>query len=467
MASRLDIIDMQAIALMMGGKCLSKEYWDEGSPLSWRCESGHNWDAPYSIIAQGGWCMQCAKEERKQDVLEELQNIAIINGGLCLSPVYKNARTKLKWQCANGHQWKTVATQIKKGHWCYQCHIEAIVEYEFKELKKIVAAHGGLCLSATYKNNLTHLKFQCREGHLFQKIPSSVKQGSWCPHCSHRAKLTIEECQQLAEKRNGKCLTAKYINMQTHLKWECEKGHTWMAAMSEVKHQATWCPYCAGKAKHTIEEMHEKAKERGGKCLSTKYINSKTKLEWECALGHRWETMPAEIYSGRWCPKCKGIKIGNLKRLTIADVQKLAESKGGKLLSEKYIDAHTPMKWQCGKGHQWMANAGHVKHHTWCPVCSQTAKHTIEEMHLIATLQKGKCLSKKIVNNTTKLKWKCANGHIWMAIPKTIVKGHWCARCSHKIKRITHEQIKTALQIKYFRSRNVFTKKSTHASDEK
>ena len=327
MASRLDIIDMQAIALMMGGKCLSKEYWDESSPLSWRCEKGHNWDAPYSIIRQGSWCPQCTHEERKQ--------------------------------------------------------------------------------------------------------------------------IWLERLQEVAEKRGGLCLSAIYISNQSKIKWQCKKGHQWLARPSDVK-GGTWCAWCAGKAKHTIEEMREKAQSRGGKCLSTKYVNSKTKLKWECSLGHTWETIPNEIYMGRWCPKCKAINIGNYRRSTIGDIRKLAESKGGKLLSEKYTGAHTPMKWQCSKGHQWMANAGHVKHHTWCPVCAQTAKHTIEEMHLIATLQKGMCLSKKIVNNTTKLKWKCANGHIWMAIPKTIVKGHWCARCSHKIKRITHEQIKAAIQIKYF-----------------
>jgi len=32
--------------------------------------------------------------------------------------------------------------------------------------------------------------------------------------------------------------------------------------------------------------MQQVAKKRGGKCLSEKYVNAKTKLEWECRKGH-------------------------------------------------------------------------------------------------------------------------------------------------------------------------------------
>ena len=38
--------------------------------------------------------------------------------------------------------------------------------------------------------------------------------------------------------------------------------------------------------KISIEEMQEIARKRGGKCLSKKYINAHTKLEWQCANGH-------------------------------------------------------------------------------------------------------------------------------------------------------------------------------------
>jgi len=53
-------------------------------------------------------------------------------------------------------------------------------------------------------------------------------------------KLTIEEMQRIAESRGGKCLSEKYINNRTKLKWQCEKGHIWEAAP-----RRSWCPYCS------------------------------------------------------------------------------------------------------------------------------------------------------------------------------------------------------------------------------
>ena len=56
--------------------------------------------------------------------------------------------------------------------------------------------------------------------------------------------------------------------------------------------------------KLTIKEMRQIAKERGGKCLSTKYVNVHTKLLWECSEGHQWKAKPSNIKRGSWCRKC-------------------------------------------------------------------------------------------------------------------------------------------------------------------
>ncbi len=61
-------------------------------------------------------------------------------------------------------------------------------------------------------------------------------------------------------------------------------------------------------AKLTIDVMQEIAKSRGGKCLSTKYVNSKTKLYWECSEGHRWSARPSDIKAGKWCRVCSYAK---------------------------------------------------------------------------------------------------------------------------------------------------------------
>ena len=56
-----------------------------------------------------------------------------------------------------------------------------------------------------------------------------------------------------------------------------------------------------------IEDMRQAAKFRGGKCLSESMVKGDlaTKLEWECAFGHRFEASPALILlGGHWCDEC-------------------------------------------------------------------------------------------------------------------------------------------------------------------
>ena len=109
---------------------------------------------------------------------------------------------------------------------------------------------------------------------------------------------------KLATKRGGKCRSDKYIDSKTKLRWECAEGHAWEAKPNDIKSSGSWCPQCSGKAKLTIEQMHTIAAVKGGKCLSKKYDNNYTKLQWECAEGDAWEATPNSVKKGSWCPEC-------------------------------------------------------------------------------------------------------------------------------------------------------------------
>ena len=77
-----------------------------------------------------------------------------------------------------------------------------------------------------------------------------------------------------------------------------------------------------------LQKMDELAAERGGKCLSEKYVSASSKLTWECAEGHVWEAASHVVKRGRWCPQCAG-----LKSLTIEAMQEIAAKNGGRCLS--------------------------------------------------------------------------------------------------------------------------------------
>jgi nucleoside-diphosphate-sugar epimerase len=55
---------------------------------------------------------------------------------------------------------------------------------------------------------------------------------------------------------------------------------------------------------YTIRDMQDMARSRGGQCLSTEFVDIKTKLKWKCAFGHEWEATPRLLKAGHWCPEC-------------------------------------------------------------------------------------------------------------------------------------------------------------------
>jgi hypothetical protein len=208
--------------------------------------------------------------------------------------------------------------------------------------------------------------------------------------------------------------------------------------------------------KPTISELQKIAWNNKGKCLSKKYINKK--LKWECKEGHRWFAALHHIKEGHWCPICNG----GVWKDCLKELKNIAKHNKGKCLSNKYINSNTELKWKCKEGHEWMAKPQCIKSGTWCPICGRkklimnrtgkTARRTIEEMIDIAKQNKGKCLSKKYINSQTKLKWKCKEGHEWMAMPNNIKQGQWCPYCkSYKSEQMSRKILEKITGYKFLK----------------
>ena len=69
--------------------------------------------------------------------------------------------------------------------------------------------------------------------------------------------------------------------------------------------------------KLSIQDCQQVALDRGGKCLSKTYINSQTKMQWECNKGHKWFAKTNNIRNGQWCKICRLKTINNHRRLGI------------------------------------------------------------------------------------------------------------------------------------------------------
>jgi hypothetical protein len=252
-------------------------------------------------------------------------------------------------------------------------------------------------------------------------------------------KLGIATMMALARERGGRCISTLYVNATVPLLWECASGHQWSAVPASIR-KGTWCPDCAGVRRLTLEQMKEMAESRGGRCLSKCYRNSASKLHWRCSAGHEWNAAPLQVKRGHWCPYC-----ARVAPLTLHLLQRIAAKKGGCCLSVAYVNSSHPVRWRCKAGHEWLARARSIRAGNWCPVCAHNQRLRLEEMRQIARERGGRCLSTSYKNASTALVWVCRHGHRWKACAANVKrgrrrKGSWCREC-YNGRRKFHEKL--------------------------
>lgn len=232
-----------------------------------------------------------------------------------------------------------------------------------------------------------------------------------------------------AALRGGECLEASYLGWRRMHRWRCAEGHTWRAPPQKViAGHRTWCPECAGVATKSLADVRELARALGGECLADRYENNDTPMPWRCEKGHRWTARARAVLAGHWCPLCANRDRPG-RRLTLEELQENAAERGGRLLSTSYQHNRERLLWECASGHEFEATARSVRQGSWCPGCAGRWV-SIERFRALAVARGGECLSTQYVNSRTKLRWQCAKGHIWSALPQTIAAGSWCGRCA-------------------------------------
>ncbi|WP_053567484.1 hypothetical protein [Caballeronia cordobensis] len=87
---------------------------------------------------------------------------------------------------------------------------------------------------------------------------------------------------------------------------------------------------------------------------------------WECGRGHHWDTA-LDIAQNVRCMNCASERM----TLETKRLREVARVRGGMLLSSSYVDAATPLRWQCAYGHVWEARSDAASRR-WCAECART-----------------------------------------------------------------------------------------------
>jgi hypothetical protein len=237
--------------------------------------------------------------------------------------------------------------------------------HTIENLQEYAKKQGGKCLSDKYITNATVYKWVCVNDHEFTKTWTTLlrKNSNFCTKCKNNI---IDELKIYAKEKNGELISNEYINANTLYKWKCENDHNFEKSWVEMKRSVWFCIKCNKDNEITIDKLKNHAKEKGGDCLSEKYINSYTDYEWKCENEHIWKASWANIgyKNATWCKQCIEWDFEKIQKYVL-------ENKDGKCLSiiegSGYRGRYL---FECDEKHQWEARFGNIiANDTWCPKC--------------------------------------------------------------------------------------------------
>lgn len=319
-------------------------------------------------------------------------DIATKNNGKCLSTELINTLSKIKFECANGHVWITSFANVLYSYcWCPYCTVwktEEKCRYVFEWLTKLQFPKTRKILGGRKE-----LDGYCKELNIAFEF--NGKQHYEYVDYFYKNKKQYEERQKLDKEKREICKSMGIIlieipyyvfNSGQEINFIMQKlvensiiiRNTDFSSFSYPNFNKTKLDKMRKtniKRKkyitYNIEDIKKIAETRNGKCLSKIYINQKTKLEFECELGHKWYGITGNVIRGSWCPQC-GIETIRKQKIkySIDKINEFIAPKGGKCISTEYKTNHHKLKFVCSSGHCWEARFHDIKdNHSWCPIC--------------------------------------------------------------------------------------------------
>lgn len=305
-------------------------------------------------------------------------------------------KERVRWRCEHGHEWDApVGNRVRKGYGCPYCSGRYAIpgQTDLATVRPDLAAELVDASLATQLKPTSHTKveWRCGRGHVYSMpVSHRVAKGSGCPYCSGRRVIVGETdlatthpelASQLVDQSLGRELKA---GSNRKVEWRCPKcGGTWLSAPNTRTHMGSGCPHCAGKTiivgDNDLATLRpDLAKQVVDKTLlPTLHVTSNKVIMWECENGHRWETSVGNrVQFDHGCPVCAAASHSSRMEREFADavedivgadamVRSDRETLGGKELDVVVSDARVAFEfngvfWHSSEVAAHVENLSHV-----------------------------------------------------------------------------------------------------------
>lgn len=188
------------------------------------------------------------------------------------------------------------------------------LNYNF--VKETFEKRRDTLLSKEYKNARTKLEYKCGKCFDICSIRfDDYQRGQGCASCSGRKKLTLEFVKQKFQKRGDILLSKEYKSNREKLEYKCGKCDDNCSITYNNYQKRHGCPFCARNKKLTYDFVKECFEKRGDILLSKEYINTDSKLEYQCGKCDEKCSIIFDSYRrGSGCGNCSKSRSEKLTR---------------------------------------------------------------------------------------------------------------------------------------------------------
>lgn len=282
-------------------------------------------------------------------------------------------------KCNAGHIWRANIVSLRTGSWCAECFAERL-RIPFTEIVRACRKRGGKCISKSAKKSSSKITVQCSEGHTFETNYNKVQQGRWCPTC--RSGISERAVRHIVEELFGAEFPSTWpdwLRKRGALQGLQLDGYNKTLNIAfeyqGIQHYQ-FIPYIH-RTRENYRALRRRDRWKQQKCvkMGVLLIVIPHQENLSNLLDHVRSHVESTMKKNR-----RKLPIGFWKkRIDIADTylvsalgkyRKIADEKGGELLSSRYRGAHAEYRWRCKEGHVWTAPGVRITSGSWCRKCS-------------------------------------------------------------------------------------------------
>ena len=241
-------------------------------------------------------------------------------------------------------------------------------QWKPEDYHALAAQHGLKWLGPYTGKIILPTTWECSKGHQFEMpFVNLVRNHSGCPECRY---VLPEQYHALAASRGYIWLGPEVGTTMVKTWWQCSDGHKWESSYNALQ----GCPTCwylrwSKESRHSAEDYHEAALERGLKWLGIEVPRTNEPTEWICENGHKFTMSYRSVIRGRKCYDCLLAERSEQRRVKPEQYHAMAELRGMVWLGPEVDKTRYKTWWMCPSGHKWFAPYDALRKGSSCPEC--------------------------------------------------------------------------------------------------